>query len=385
MNAYTHCSARAGLSLALLLSLGAHGCGSTGPLDLADDVTLGAVESKASALVLPKVTPIDGLSIPDALLDTSRTVIIRSTTDANTYLGSVPTGVDFTKEFLVFYAGGAQPTLGYKTTLKIDDVRINRKSAPDGYHYDLRVNASTVLDPPGSGCPGALPGVSRPFTLVRVDATTLRDYAKIEWHLVLTQHKNIERTCYEPGFACDGTLTAAGLAAIKMRPKTGGSIPLYTTGTSYAQNYLGAYSIERWQEDCGTGSCSWRKLIPDSSRYLDRGSLYFYAGGGDNRLVIFSGSGYDTFYSGGGRTYPCWLWGESLYNNFDPRSGRGELSGVSITDNRTCSVASGANYHNKKVGLDNFAGVLGDRCVRLTTQTGRAGVDSVLQILTASW
>lgn len=378
-------SARTGLSLALFLSLGANGCGSIEPGDLAGEAALGTVESKASALVLPKVTPIDGFMIPAALLDRTRLVIIRNATDANTYLGAVPTGVDFTKEFLVFYAGGAQPTLGYKTSLSFSDIAVNRKTVSGGYSYQLKINAATVLDPPGSGCADELPGIGLPFTLVRVDATGLRDYAKVTSEILNRTHTAYERTCYEPGFACDGTLTAAGLATINARPKDASRIPTYTTGGGYAQHYLGAYSIESWQEDCKTGSCSWRKIIPPYTRYLDRGSLHFYSDGGKQYLVIFSGQGYETFYSGGGKTYPCFLWGESIRNDVDSSGGRGELSGVSILDNRTCLVTSAGTYRNVKAGLDNFSGVMGERCVRLTAQTGRPGVDSVLQVLTAGW
>jgi hypothetical protein len=387
MNRYTHCSAGARLSLALFLSLGTHGCGSIEPQpgDLAGEAALGAIESKASALVLPKVTPIDGFTIPDALLNTTRAVIIRSTTDANTYLGSVPPGVDFTKEFLVLYSAGPQPTLGYKTSMRLTNVAVSRTPVGDSYRYQLKVTADTLLDPPGTGCAGELPGVGLPFTLVRVDATGLRDYAKVNTHSLSRSHTAYERTCYDPGAGCDGTLTAAGLAAIHARPATGGSVPIYATGRSYAQHYLGQYSVERWQEECTAGSCSWRKIIPPNFRYLDQGSLYVYTAGGDSHLIAFSGQGYETFYSGGGRTYPCWLWGQSYREEIDTRSGKGELSGFSITDNRTCSVATSANYSNKSVGMDGFSGVLGDHCVRLTSASGRAGIDTVLQVLTASW
>ena len=61
------------------------------------------------------------------------------------------------------------------------------------------------------------------------------------------------------------------------------------------------------------------------------------------------------------------------------------ISGVSIRDNMVCSVASGANYHDKKVNLEGFEGALGNSCVRLISQSGRPGVDQVVQILTASW
>ncbi|MFO0577369.1 MAG: hypothetical protein U1A78_25465 [Polyangia bacterium] len=384
MTAYTSRSAHAGLALALLVSV-AGGCGPADPAAVAEvaDPQVGAV---ASALVLPKVTPIDTVAIPAALLTRPLTAVIRSAADASTLLGSVPPGVDFTKEFLVFFAGGAQPTLGYKTSLTFDNIYVDRKIVAGEYVFSLVVSAATVLDPPGTGCALELPGTGLPFTLVRVDATGLRDYSKVQSHRLSTRHTTIERTCRIPGPACDGTLTAAGLDAIKARPKTGGSVPLYTTGSSYAKNYLGQYTIERWKEECAGGSCSWRKLVPvGGPSYLDRGSVYFYSGGGDSRLVIWSSQGSDTFYSGGGRTYPCWLWGESLYNNIDRTSGQGLVSGVSIRDNMVCSVASGANYHDKKVNLEGFEGAMGDSCVRLTSQSGRPGIDQTLQILTASW
>lgn len=377
-------SARAGLALALLVSVG----GGCGPLDpaAADRLDEASVASVASALVTLKVTPIDTVAIPAALLDRARTAVIRTAADATTLLGSVPPGVDFTKEFLVFYAGGAQPTLGYKTSLTFDNIYVDRKTVAGEYVYTLMVSAATVLDPPGTGCVLELPGIGLPFTLVRVDATGLRDYGKLSSHRLSTRHTTIERTCRTPGPACDGTLTTAGLDAIKARPSTGGSVPLYTTGSSYAKNYLGAYTIERWKEECAAGSCSWRKLVPEGGpSYLDRGSVYYYSGGGDSRLVIWSSQGYDTFYSGGGRTYPCWLWGESMYNNIDRTSGQGLVSGVSIRDNMVCSVASGANYRDKKVDREGFEGALGDSCVRLTSQRGRPGVDQVMQVLTAAW
>lgn len=88
-------------------------------------------------LVLPKVTPIAGFAIPDGLRDRPLTLLISDRTTASTYLGSVPPGVDFTKEFLAFYAGGAQPTLGNKTSIGFDDIRVTRTPLSEGCRYEL--------------------------------------------------------------------------------------------------------------------------------------------------------------------------------------------------------------------------------------------------------
>lgn len=230
------------------------------------------------------------------------------------------------------------------------------------------------------------PGIGRPFTLLRVDATGLRDYSQVSTYRLGFRHKENTRTCAtEPGAPCDGTVTPAGLAALELRP--GGGTPIYTTNREHAQHKLGSYTVERWQWDCTAGACSWLQLPANSGgpSYLQQGSLYYYTSGPVPGLAFFSSEGWDTFHSSSGRDYPCWLWGEDAFVDLDTRTGAGLVSSASIRGHMVCSIAVAGNYHDREMGMSGLSGVMGDRCARLTAREGGPGPGEVIQVLTSSW
>lgn len=365
--------------------LAGSGCG--GEIPNSDEDETATASTKQALSSLP-VRELPWLLVPSHVLLNKQTLLIRSDAEAVNKL-QVPsgsTGVDFSKEFLVFYAAGGQPTDGWTAKLTLDDATVTWKTGVSGTRgwYQLNVDVNTVLDSPGTGCPEERPGMSTPWKAIAVNASSLRNWSAVKVESLHAQHQTNIRSCETaPGPRCDGPLTPAGLDDIKKR--SGGGVPVFSTRSMYAQHRLARYSIEKWSRECIGSTCKWL-LIPRTTspaNYPLAGVLYYYETPSESRLTAFSDESRSSFNAGGGLTYYCTNWAESWKSTVSGGSSAGRVSAFSLRGSERCTPGGWTIKDDEPLKLDNFSGTLGDRCARLTQTSGSAGAP--LMVLTASW
>jgi hypothetical protein len=361
------------------------GSGMCSPAVRVYDETLPDTDTSPADLAL---TAIEGFALPAGVGATETRTVFTSEAAFVAAFGSKPAGVDFSKEWVVFYSPGSTVPPGSSVRI----VRVRERTGS--------VRVTTVLKKPGSTCSDPAPG--QPFALLRVPSpgwTSCR---------VSFYHRDDSVACpppWEPGPSCTGTLTAAGIdTMMRTRPRSSFFWRTRFFGTSYASHSvsLGAYRIEHWQRSCMPTGCEPWKAYP-LEHLLDYHSVgqlhfsYYTDRTGSYPELLGVSREHNFTASSGSMSYSCSRWAEGFSAiEWDGTSAQITRHLFSMIDRGDCNRSSrpaGATdmpIKDNYGAVDSMTGVVTDRCALARRRTSVAGsrVGERIESLTtiyASW